>query len=186
MGRSQMTLPVQPLDLLDLLALLALDLVGRGPAPALVEDRDRAADLDPAADPAPVKDPAPATDPVRDRGPIDQDPAARARYQGRADQDLARKAIRRQDRSPRRTRRRARSIGAPPRWAAPGTLLAASVHRTTAHHLRPLQDEGSAGMTVPRPVGHHLTGMAHRRLVAGTVLRLPAAGTASGAGQRVT
>jgi hypothetical protein len=89
------------------------------------------------------------------------------------------------DRHRRRTRPGVLSTGVAPRWVAPGMRRTASARPATVRRLRPHNTDG-AGMTGLRPEGRRLSGTDRRPRVAGTVHRLPAAGTAHGTVRRVT
>jgi hypothetical protein len=86
------------------------------------------------------------------------------------------------DRTTERSRRGERSIAVIRRWVAPGMRLAASVHPTTVHRLRP-EREGSVGMTVRLLAPLRATGTARRLRVVGMAPRLRVAGTAGGMGR---
>jgi hypothetical protein len=81
-----------------------------------------------------------------------------------------------------RSRRGERSIAVMRRWVVPGMRLAASVHPTTAHRVRP-EREGSVGMTARLLAPLRVIGTARRQRVVGMAPRLRVAGTAGGTGR---
>jgi hypothetical protein len=89
------------------------------------------------------------------------------------------------DRHRRRTRLEVLSTAVAPRWAARGMSRTVSAHPVTVHRLRP-HSAGGVGMAGLHPERRRLGGMDRRPRVAGTVHRLPVAGTPHGTGRRAT
>jgi hypothetical protein len=170
-----------------------VDLAGRVD-PAVLHPVDLAvpADIRGRVDPVDLEDLAGRVDPV-DQGMnrVDRADPAGLDLTGRADlvgpADLVGRVdlVDRVDRHRRRTRREVLSTAVAPRWAARGMSRTVSAHPVTVHRLRP-HSAGGVGMAGLHPERRRLGGMDRRPRVAGTVHRLPVAGTPHGTGRRAT
>jgi len=116
------------------------------------------------------------------RDPGDQVGRADLRTVGPGDRDLVAR-VDRADPHRRRTRPEAPTIGAARKWGDPGMRRTASARPVTVRRLRPHNTDG-VGMAALHLARRRLSGTDRRPRAAGTVHRLPEAGTPPGMGRR--